>query len=67
MEESKVMQSAVNQAAIQGATSVMMVLRDADVGPRHCTNTDSLMELQKDMVDLPQKSLHLTGMLKTSM
>ena len=46
MAESEAMQSIVNQTAIQAATTVMM-LRNADVGPRPVTNTVSQRESQR--------------------
>ena len=42
MAESEGTQAIVNQVAIQEATAVMMVFRDADIGPRTTAYTASL-------------------------
>ena len=68
MEESKDMQSIVNQADVWVATAVMMVLRDANVGPRPTTGKSAQESLKgQDMVSWPWKNLCSTGMPKTSM
>ena len=53
MAESEVIQAKVNQAAIQAASAVVIVLRDADAGPRSGGSTASLREAHRQRNDGP--------------
>ena len=61
MAESEGIQAIVTQAAIQAVTAVMMVLRDADAGPRTAANTASLREPLRQKHGVPTlENPHLT-------
>ena len=63
MADSESVQSIVNQA-----TTIVMVLSDADAGPRSAMKKTSPREPQTQRHGRPiHRSLHLIGMLKTSM
>ena len=67
MAESEGIQAIVKQVAIQAATTVMIVLSDADVRPKPTNDTASPRDHRdRDMVDHPLRSFHSNGMPKTS-
>ena len=47
MTESEGIQAIVNQVAVQVVTTMMMVVKDAEVGPRPTTNTTSPRQPQR--------------------
>ena len=53
MSEPKAIQTIVNQVAIQAVTAVVIMLREADAGPRSGTNTTNLREINRQRHSRP--------------